>query len=65
LTDYIAKQTGTWVESEAVRLHLKAAGTVPSRPQHTAGSPDSEYAIKKGGRRSAKRTEAGRRLLLR
>jgi transposase len=47
LADYMAEQTGIRVEYETVRLHLKAAGIVLSRPQHTITSPDPEYAIKK------------------
>jgi transposase len=47
LADYLAEQTGIRVEHETVRLHLKAAGIVLSRPQHTITSPDPEYALKK------------------
>ena len=47
LADYLAEQTGIRVEAETVRLHLKAAGIVLSRPQHTISSPDPEYAVKK------------------
>jgi transposase len=47
LADYLAEQTGIRVEDETVRLHLKAAGIVLSRPQHTITSPDPEYALKK------------------
>ena len=47
LADYMAEQTGIRVEYETVRLHLKAAGIVLSRPQHTITSPDPEYALKK------------------
>lgn len=47
LADYLAEQTGIRVEYETVRLHLKAAGIVLSRPQHTITSPDPEYALKK------------------
>jgi transposase len=52
LADYMAERTGIQVEYETVRLHLKAAGIVLSRPQHTITSPDPEYALKK--RRSKK-----------
>jgi transposase len=52
LADYMAERTGTRVEYETVRVHLKAAGIVLSRPQHTITSPDPEYALKK--RRSKK-----------
>ncbi len=47
LADYLAEQTGIRVEDETVRLHLKAADVVLSRPQHTISSPDPEYAVKK------------------
>jgi len=47
LADYLAEQTGIRVEDETVRLHLKRAGIVLSRPQHTITSPDPEYALKK------------------
>ncbi len=47
LADYLAEQTGIRVEYETVRLHLKAAGIVLSRPPHTITSPDPEYALKK------------------
>jgi transposase len=52
LADHMAERTGIRVEYETVRLHLKAAGIVLSRPQHTITSPDPEYALKK--RRSKK-----------
>ncbi len=47
LADHMAEQTGIRVEYETVRLHLKGAGIVLSRPQHTITSPDPEYALKK------------------
>jgi len=47
LADDLAEQTGIRVEYETVRLHLKRAGIVLSRPQHTITSPDPEYALKK------------------
>jgi transposase len=47
LADYMAERTGIRVEYETVRVHLKAAGIVLSRPQHTITSPDPEYAVKK------------------
>lgn len=53
LADYLAEQTGIRVEGETVRLHLKDAGIVLSRPQHTISSPDPEYVLKK--RRSKRR----------
>ena len=66
LADYMAEQTGIRVEYETVRVHLKAAGIVLSRPQHTITSPDPEYALKKGDRRDPRRrTRTGRPLLLR
>jgi transposase len=47
LADYMGEQTGIRVGYETVRLHLKAAGIVLSRPQHTISSPDPEDAVKK------------------
>lgn len=47
LADELAEQTGIRVEKETVRVHLKAAEIVLSRPQHTISSPDPEYAVKK------------------
>jgi transposase len=47
LADELAEQTGMRVEKETVRVHLKAAAIVLSRPQHTLSSPDPEYAVKK------------------
>lgn len=47
LADYMAERTGIRVEYETVRVHLKAAGIVLSRPQHNITSPDPEYALKK------------------
>jgi transposase len=47
LADYLAEQTGIRVVIETVRLHLKKAGIVMSRPQHTISSPDPEYQVKK------------------
>ena len=65
LADYMAEQTGIRVEYETVRLHLKAAGIVLSRPQHTITSPDPEYAIKKRrSKRPATTSSRRRRLLL-
>jgi transposase len=65
LADYMAEQTGIRVEYETVRIHLKAAGIVLSRPQHTITSPDPEYALKKGDRRNPRRSQTGGALLLR
>lgn len=47
LADYLAEQTGIRVSIETVRLQLKAAGIVLSRPQHTIASPDPAYLVKK------------------
>lgn len=47
LADYMAEQTGIRVEDETVRVHLKAAEIVLSRPQHTISSPDPDYLVKK------------------
>src|SRR5581483_10122928 len=47
LVDYLAEQTGIRVQDETVRVHLKEAGIVLSRPQHTISSPDPEYLLKK------------------
>jgi transposase len=47
LADYMAEQTGIRVEDETVRVHLKAAEIVLSRPQHTISNPDPEYMLKK------------------
>jgi transposase len=47
LADYLAGQTGIRVEAETVRIHLKAAEIVLSRPQHNITSPDPEYEVKK------------------
>jgi len=61
LADYMAESTGIRVTYETVRVHLKAAGIVLSRPQHTITSPDPEYALKK---RRSKRpaTASGREI---
>ena len=47
LADYLAEQTGIRVSYETVRVCLKRAGIVLSRPQHKISSPDPEYAVKK------------------
>jgi transposase len=47
LADELAERTGIRVQKETVRVHLKAAEIVLSRPQHTISSPDPEYAVKK------------------
>jgi transposase len=47
LADYLAEQTGIRVGDETIRLYLKAAGIVLSRPQHTITSPDPDYLVKK------------------
>lgn len=59
LAEHMAEQTGIRVTYESVRAHLKAAGIVLSRPQHTITSPDPEYALKK--RRSKKPVTASNR----
>ncbi len=46
LAHYLAEQTGIRVGYETVRLHLKAAGVVLSRPHHTIRRPDPAYAVK-------------------
>jgi transposase len=53
LADYLAEQTGIRVGAETVRVHLKAAGIVLSRPQHTITSPDPDDLLNK--RRSRRR----------
>ncbi len=58
LADYMTEQTGIRVGDETVRCHLRAAGIVLSRPQHTISSPDPEYALKK--RRSKARATGSR-----
>jgi transposase len=47
LADYLAEQTGIRVEAETVRVYLKEAAMVLSRPQHKSSSPDPEYQVKK------------------
>ncbi len=47
LADYLAEETGIRVEAETVRMHLKKAEIVLSRPQHKISSPDPEYLVKK------------------
>jgi transposase len=42
LVDSMAEQPGIRVQDETVRVHLKAAEIVLSRPQHTISSPDPE-----------------------
>ncbi len=56
LADYLAEETGIRVGYETVRLYLRAAGIVLSRPQHPITSPDPEYALK--NRRSKTRATA-------
>jgi transposase len=58
LADYMAEQTGIRVEAETVRLYLKAADIVLSRPQHKITSPDPEYAVKNDSRRRPRPPEA-------
>jgi transposase len=47
LADSMAEQTGIRVEAETVRVYLKEAEIVLSRPQHKISSPDPEYQVKK------------------
>jgi transposase len=47
LADFMAERTGIRIEAETVRVYLKAAGIVLSRPQHKITSPDPEYEVKK------------------
>jgi transposase len=47
LADYLAEQTSIRVEAETVRVYLKAAEIVLSRPQHKITSPDPAYQVKK------------------
>jgi transposase len=47
LADYLAEQTGLRLSYETVRVALKTADIVLSRPQHTISSPDPEYRVKK------------------
>lgn len=47
LADYMADQTGIRVEDETVRVRLREAGIVLSRPQHKISSPDPDYEVKK------------------
>jgi transposase len=47
LADELAERTGIRVEKETVRVHVKAAEIVLSRPQHTMSNPGPEYALKK------------------
>jgi transposase len=47
LVDYMAEQRGIRVSPDTVRLILREADIVLSRPQHKVTSPDPEYAVKK------------------
>lgn len=47
LVDFMAEETSLRVSTETVRLLLKAAEIVISRPQHKVSSPDPEYELKK------------------
>ena len=64
LADYMAEHTGIRVEGETVRVHLKEAEIVLSRPQHKISSPDPEYMVKKDDRGYTRWFERGRGLLL-
>lgn len=59
LADYMAEKTGIRVEAETVRVHLKEAEIVLSRPQHKISSPDPQYQVKK--RRSRKQETVSRK----
>jgi hypothetical protein len=50
----MAEETSLRFSTETVRLLLKAAEIVISRPQHKVSSPDPEYQVKK---RRSKRSE--------
>ena len=47
LADYMTQQTGIRVSDDTVRLILREAEIVLSRPQHKVTSPDPEYLVKK------------------
>jgi len=47
LVDYMAELRGIRVTPECIRVHLKKAEIVLSRPQHKISSPDPEYEVKK------------------
>lgn len=47
LVDYMAQETGGRVSPDTVRLILKDAEIVLSRPQLKVSSPDPEYQVKK------------------
>jgi transposase len=67
LADHMAEQTGIRLTSyESVRAHLKTAGIVLSRPQHTISrAPTLSRRSKNGGRRDPRRRpRAGRPFLL-
>ncbi len=59
LADCMAERTGPRAAYETARTRLKAAGTVPGRPQHTMTSPDPGHALKK--RRSKRPATASAR----
>ncbi len=59
LADCMAGRTGLRATYETARMHLKAAGIVPGRPQHAMTSPDPEHAPKK--RRSKRPATASAR----
>jgi hypothetical protein len=47
LVDFMAEESSLRVSTETVRLLLKAAEIVISRPQHKVSSPDPAYQVKK------------------
>ena len=59
LADHLAELTGVRLSAPSVCRLLREGGMRLSRPQHTITSPDPEHALKKGGRGSPQRPEAG------
>lgn len=47
LQQRLAEQPGIRVEAETMRIYLKAADIVLTRPQHKVSSPAPEYQVKK------------------
>jgi transposase len=56
LADYMAEETGLRVSTETIRLYLKAADIVISRPQHKVSSPDPDDLVKKRRLKSSETT---------
>jgi transposase len=65
LADHMAERTGIRVEYETVRLHLKAAGIVLSRPGTPSRAQTPSTPSKKDDRRDPRRSRTRRSLLLR